>query len=149
MISVKVTRRQPGGDILDRIEQALDGPKTVAVGFPQDQAEGGIIERAIYNEFGTSRGIPERSFFRNAMQENRAAYRSLMRSEAKKIMRGEGTTRRALERLGIASQGHIQQSIVDLRSPANSPATVAAKGSSNPLIDTGEMRAAVTFIVET
>jgi len=147
MISVKVKRRQPGGDILDRIEQALDGPKTVKVGFPQEQSEGDQVQIATWNEFGNSR-IPERSFFRNAMQEHKAAYRSLMRSEAKKIMRGEGTTRRALERLGIASQGHVQQSIVDLRSPANSPATVAAKGSSNPLIEDGEMRQSVTYLVE-
>ena len=148
MISVKVKRRQPGGDILDRMENALDGPRTVKVGFPQEKAEAGIISRAVHQEFGTSRGIPERPFMRFSNEQNKGAYRSINRSNAKKIMRGEMTMRRALDLLGIAAQGHIQQSIVDLRSPANSPATVKAKGSSNPLIDTGEMRQAVTYLVE-
>ena len=147
MISVKVKRRQPGGDILDRIEQALDGPKTVKVGFPAGEVESDQVQIATWNEFGNSR-IPERSFFRNAMQENKGAYRSLNRSEAKKIMRGQGDMRRALQRLGLLAQGHVQQSIVDLRSPPNAASTIAKKGSSNPLVDEGQLRQSVTFMIE-
>jgi hypothetical protein len=33
-------------------------------------------------------------------------------------------------------------------SPPNSPVTVALKGSSKPLIDSGEMRGAVTYKVD-
>ena len=148
MIKASVERRQPGGDILERIEQALAGPKTVKVGFVAGAADQGAIDKAIWNEFGTSRGIPERPFFRSAMADNRPAYRSLMRSEAKKIMRAETDMRRTLSRLGLVAQGHVQQSIVELDIPPNSPATIKAKGSSNPLVDTGEMRQSVTFQVE-
>lgn len=148
MISAKTKRRQPRGDVLGKVSRALTGPETVKVGFPYEKSESGIINRAIFNEFGTSRGVPERPFFRNAMKENKSAYKSLMRFEAKKIMQGQSDMRRALERLGLVAQGHIQQSIVGMRSPANSPVTVAAKGSSNPLIDTGEMRQSVTYVVE-
>ncbi|MEF2551313.1 hypothetical protein VQ042_08035 [Aurantimonas sp. A2-1-M11] len=50
-----------------------------------------------------------------------------------------------LSRLGILAQGHVQQEITALRSPPNAPSTIRQKGSSNPLIHTGAMRAAVTF----
>lgn len=32
--------------------------------------------------------------------------------------------------------------------PANSPATIAKKGSANPLIDTGDLRKAITYVVK-
>ena len=53
----------------------------------------------------------------------------------------------ALRKLGIKAQGDIRAEITFLQSPPNS-ITVELKGSSNPLIDSGEMRAAVTFKVE-
>ena len=39
----------------------------------------------------------------------------------------------------------IQQSIRQLRTPPNSPLTIAMKGSSNPLINTGKLRNSVDF----
>jgi hypothetical protein len=41
--------------------------------------------------------------------------------------------------------GDIQHEITVLRHPPNAPATIRAKGSSKPLIDTGEMRQSVTY----
>ena len=55
----------------------------------------------------------------------------------------------ALARLGIQAADDIRSEITSLSLPANSPVTIAIKGSSNPLIDTGEMRAAVTHQVST
>jgi len=53
-----------------------------------------------------------------------------------------------VQKLGIRVQGDVQASITSLTSPANSPVTIKRKRSSKPLIDTGEMRQAVTFKVE-
>lgn len=50
-----------------------------------------------------------------------------------------------LNQLGLTAQASVQQYIVDLRTPPNAPSTVTAKGSSNPLIDTGELRQSVTY----
>lgn len=144
MITAKVQRRGNAAEVLERIKANLDGPKTVKVGFIQGQAGADQVAIASYNEFGTSR-IPERPFFRNAMAENKGGYGTLMRADAKKIIAGEQTMDRTLSRLGLKAQGDVQQSIVDLRSPPNAPATIKKKGSSNPLIDTGAMRQAVTF----
>ena len=50
-------------------------------------------------------------------------------------------------RLGEVARGDIVKSINQTNSPANSPITIEAKGSSKPLIDTGFLRANVTFKV--
>lgn len=147
MISAKVQRKGNAAEVLERIRAGLNGPTTVKVGFIAGQAPADQVAIASYNEFGTSR-IPERPFLRNAMAENKASYGALMRTDAKKIVSGEQTMRRTLDRLGLKGQGDVQQSIVDLRNPPNAPSTIKQKGSSNPLIDTGAMRQSVSFKVE-
>jgi len=49
--------------------------------------------------------------------------------------------------IGTNHQGATQRSIIDLRVPPNSPATVAAKKSSNPLVDTGKYVRSITYKV--
>ena len=50
--------------------------------------------------------------------------------------------------IGAYAADVIQQRIVDLKDPPNSPITILLKGSSNPLIDQGHMRQSVTWEVE-
>ena len=82
------------------------------------------------------------------MRDNRGKYRSMLKSYAKRILLGETSLRSSLTTLGIQAQGDIQKEIVSMRSPANSETTVRLKGSSNPLIDSGAMRQAVTWAIE-
>lgn len=56
--------------------------------------------------------------------------------------------RQSLDRLGLMAAGDIQRRIADLRDPPNAASTVDRKGSSNPLIDTGEMRQKVSHKVQ-
>ncbi len=147
MITGRVERKGNAGEVLERIRAAIFGPSTVKVGFIQGEAPADQVAIASYNEFGTSR-IPERPFFRNAMSENKGSYGTLMRNDAKRIVTGEQTMSRTLDRLGLKAQGDVQQSIVDLQSPPNAPATIKAKGSSNPLINTGSLRQSVSFKIE-
>lgn len=127
------------------------------VGFPAGSADGDNIQKAIWNEFGTKGGasgggwggpIPERPFMRNASRNNRAKYMEAMRKSALKLLRSETTLSSVLSKLGILAQGDIQAEITSLSSPANSPTTIALKGSSKPLIDTGAMRGSVTWKVD-
>ena len=76
---------------------------------------------------------------------NRKNYLSALRKSAKKITRGEAAIGQVVSKLGILAKGDIQQSIVDLRDPPNAASTIRAKGSSNPLIDTGEMKNSVDY----
>lgn len=155
MFTVQV-KRKTNTSVLRNIGSALAGPKTVKVGFPAGEADQDNINKAVWNEFGTKGGasgggwggpIPERPFLRNAIRENRGKYRDAMRSSAAKILVGKTGIRTVLSKLGIVAQGDIQAEITSLQSPPNIPVTVALKGSSNPLIDSGEMRGAVTWKV--
>lgn len=85
---------------------------------------------------------------RNAIRDNQASYRDGMKTSAAKLLRGETGLRTVLSKLGIKAQGDIQAEITSLSNPPNSPVTIALKGSSNPLIDSGEMRGAVTWKVD-
>ena len=140
-----------------KLPDNIVGPRKVKVGFPASAASASNIEKAIYNEFGTRGGasgggwggpIPERPFMRNAMRDNRGKYMAAMKTSAAKIIRGETGMLTVLNKLGIAAQGDIQGEITSLTTPPNSPVTIALKGSSNPLIDTGEMRSAVSWKVD-
>lgn len=85
---------------------------------------------------------------RNAMRNNRGKYRAALKTSASKILLGETALGTVLNKLGILAQGDIQAEITSLMSPPNSAVTIALKGSSKPLINTGGMRQAVTWIVE-
>jgi hypothetical protein len=153
MIKAKVTRKKVGKGIAG-LFGAFRGPDTVLVGFPAGEADSGVIERALFNEFGT-KNIPERPALRNAVRSNRTVYRSMMKAEARTILlgavKGHDSAKakiRALKRLGIRAQGDIQSEITSLQTPPNAASTIRQKGSSNPLIDTGEMRKSVTYKVE-
>lgn len=52
------------------------------------------------------------------------------------------------EQLGLVAAASVQQYMVDLRTPPNAPSTIERKGSSNPLIDTGELRQSVTYEIQ-
>lgn len=165
MFSVKIKRGISGSTGLSSTVGVPKGRHAVQVGFPEG-SDATIAQRAVWNHFGTKGGasgggwggpIPERPFLSNAMRDNRDAYRANMTVAAAGILRtivtdgpaaGRAELQKALSKLGILAQGDIQAEITALSSPPNSPVTIALKGSSNPLIDSGEMRQAVTWKIE-
>lgn len=62
-------------------------------------------------------------------------------------LEGGLTPDQTLNQIGAVAAGATQQYITDLQTPPNAPFTIEKKGSSNPLIDTGSMRASVTWKV--
>lgn len=120
----------------------------VRVGFPESKSTRSNIEKAVWNEFGTRRGVPERPFMRNALRNNATIYKKALRASASKILLGDVTLKSVLNKLGALVQGDIQDEITAMREPPNAPQTVKRKRSSKPLIDTGAMRQAVTWVVE-
>jgi len=151
---VRIKRTKVVGNGVAGLKSIPPKPTTVEVGFPAGETDSDVLERAFFNNFGTSR-IPERPFMQNALRDGRAGNRSAMIQGAKTIVRaavmGKDATaaaRQVLRKLGIKVQGDIQEEINALQTPPNAPSTIAQKGSSNPLVDTGELRSSVTFKIK-
>ena len=132
---------------MKRQKRRMKGKRNVAVGFPSGEVSGENLSKAVWQEFGTSRGIPERPFMRSSVTKNKDKYKSQMKAVAKSITSGGLTMEQAMDRLGAGAAADIQAEIVALNTPPNAPSTIARKGSSNPLIDTGAMRQSVTWKV--
>lgn len=137
--------------LVERI-YGLKKPK-VAVGI--FEADGGqphgdevtVADVAAWNEFGTET-IPERSFLRAWFDENIDRAREALHRLMLRVVEGKLTKEQALEQFGLWVQGEIQKRIAQGISPPNAQSTINAKGSSKPLIDTGQLRSSVTFGVD-
>lgn len=142
-VSVKVLK-DIDPKALDRLRQRLVGDnRVVNVGVPEGKREEDgtpVAMIAAVHEFGSpSQGIPERPFLRVAVQRNRQKYVRLNRINLVKMLRGQATIEQALGQLGEMAKGDVQ---TEIRSGVFTPlkeATKKRKGSSRPLIDTGQM----------
>lgn len=104
-----------------------------------------MVVVAAANEFGTET-IEERSFLRSSYDENKAVLNTVIEKELDKILKKESNVKKSLGLIGEWMQSKIQRKITTLRDPPNKPSTIKRKGSSNPLIDTGQMRASVRHV---
>ena len=91
--------------------------------------------------------IPARSFLRATVDENIDALSSLIAKQIDQISDGKQTGQGAAELIGIYMQGLVQKRISDGIAPANKAATIRRKGSSKPLVDTGELKASIVWKV--
>lgn len=120
-------------------------PKSTSAKMHKD-SDLSIAAIGAIHEFGSSDGkIPERSFIRTTIQAKRKDIKKLFHTETKKVIAGTQSVDKMMGKIGVLTSGAIQKTIVDLTDPANAPSTVSAKGSSNPLIDSGQMRQSVTW----
>jgi hypothetical protein len=100
------------------------------------------------HEFGApNAGIPERPWLRPGVRSGSAEMQRLNRVNLIKMLRGQLNPAVALRQLGAMAQGFVQKHIRSGDFTPLKPATIAAKGSSKPLIDTGQMVQSVTFEV--
>lgn len=89
---------------------------------------------ALWNEFGTE-NIPARPFLRRAQARvNERGARIL-----KALMDDGAPLDKALKQIGVMMQGEIKQQITHGTFTPNAPSTIARKGSSRPLVDTGNL----------
>ena len=97
---------------------------------------------AVLNEYGTSK-IPPRPFFRLAIDENQKKWLK----QFKQVVKQGASVEDALNIVGTIMKDDIADSITDLQSPPNAQSTIDAKGSSNPLMNTGFMASSATYKV--
>jgi hypothetical protein len=103
-----------------------------------------VAEVGAFHEFGT-RHIPQRSFIRAWFDEAVASgeIADLLRSQLKLAVAGKLPLDQALERVALKCQASVQKRITKRIPPPLAQSTIDRKGSSVPLIDTGQLRASI------
>ncbi len=96
------------------------------------------------HEFGLG-DMPERSFLRSTFDENKEAYWRSIKTRAGMVLAGRIDIEDTLETLGKRVQADIRDKIHSSVPPELADSTVAAKGSTKTLVDSGQMVQAITF----
>lgn len=92
--------------------------------------------------------IPERAFLRNGYDENKDEVIRKAEALIGDVVGGTMTAEQLFEVVGLLLSGKIKDYATALDSPPNHPFTVKRKGSSNPLVSTGDMIGSITYKVE-
>lgn len=154
MAKSKLTGGKKVNKAIKELEKIAKQKTGVLVGLPKDASpypDGtSVIMVGLTHEFGSSDGkIPERSFLRSALDENKAELLKFWKNgAAKAILTLNKDSEKILALLGQMMQAAVQQKIVNVKSPANAISTVVNKKSSNPLIDTGHMRQSIRWEIK-
>ena len=94
---------------------------------------------ATWMEFGTQT-VPQRSFIRGWADERAAWIAETLRTQFTQVIAGKRPIEQAAERIALAFEGDVKQRILRNIPPPLKPATIARKGSSLALVDTGALR---------
>lgn len=117
-------------------------------GKAEEEHRGGDVtnaELAAIHEFGTE-DIPERSFLRATFYGTRnAELRALTARLCKLVLEGKMNVKRAIGIIGAWGARAVKAEIVAGIDPPLQEATIERKGSSTPLIDTGQLLGAITW----
>lgn len=127
------------------------GGKEIKIGIQGDEEAEykngvSVIDVAIFNEFGTNK-IPSRPFIRQCFAlHSQEAYERLKKA-VDFIERG-GDVDLALGNIGQWYEQRMKHVLTTYAWKPNSQATIKQKGSSKPLIDTGQLRNSIRYKVE-
>ena len=94
--------------------------------------------------------VPPRPVLEPAIEAHKDAISQLFSAVVKAVCKGdEAAANRAMIVCGLAAQNYCRDWFSDPRNgwAPNSPVTIARKGSARPMVDTGTMRKAITYVV--
>lgn len=131
---------------IEKINKSMRGADSVKVGLPKgsnNYPDGtSVIMVGAVHEFGSpTRNIPQRSFLRSTVQEQRRPYKRMFAKLSKMIVGGKITKEKALALIGLQVQTDVRQKITDIKEPP----LVYREG--NPLVDTGHLRQSIVYQV--
>ncbi len=109
-----------------------------------------LIEIAAIHEFGSEEaGIPERSFIRRTFDQRvRTDLIQLQTALAREVVTKGMDPEKALSILGSWGSNEVKNTITeDDIPPPLKQATIDAKGSSKPLVDTGQLKNSISYQV--
>lgn len=134
-------------DLLQRVRECKTG--FVEVGILTGEAEAThdgkltVLDVAEMNEFGL--GVPERSFIRAFFDEYEQEAIQILQNILSTLVQRKITKKQALMQVGLLLVAKCQARIRAHIDPPNSKITEQRKGSSTPLIDTGQLVSSITF----
>jgi hypothetical protein len=114
----------------------------VKVGYPRPSipypdSDATVADVAMWNEFGVPGKIESRPFFRTAWNSFKAGMKDVLKRSIDTFKKGKYA--KSLEFAAIMFANEVQNQITAGSWKANSPKTIARKGSSRPLVDTGKL----------
>lgn len=132
-----------------RIPQIAGAAVTVGVQSDAGAGEDGVplAAKAFWNELGTET-IPERPFMRDTFDQQKGKWGRTADTAISAILSDRFSPKRAFGVLGQMAEDDIKTAIGEGGWTPNAPSTIAQKGSSQPLIDTGAMRQAIRYKVK-
>jgi hypothetical protein len=131
------------------------GKYDIAVGVPAsksargDESELNNAQIAAVNELGSTDGrIPERSFIRSTLTENRNKYARMMGQVARRVSEGQDAPAIALHRVGFIISADVKHKIATGPFIPNAPSTIKRKKSNKPLIDKGQLVQSIDHVIK-
>ena len=143
-----------------RLEKFLEdcGKDCVVVGYQEGrkkytvvdekgkQEEVDMVDVAMFNELGTSK-IPARPFLKNSVDMYEREIGEFVDQQVGQALDNDSDAQELLKKLGAYHVGLIQRSILDGEYVPNAPYTIEKKGSSKPLVDTGQLLQSPHYII--
>lgn len=148
-----IHKKYAGGvkGLLERIA-ALGDPK-VYIGIPSSTnarqgASNNATIAAVHEMGAPSRGIPARPFLIPTMQNNADKYTMLMAQGFRNALQDKEKAAEVYEKIGLVASSDVKDYIVSGQFVPLKQSTIDRKGSSKPLIDTGELRNSISYEVK-
>lgn len=125
------------------------GPQEETFGPEKPKAVSALTvgDIAEIHEYGLGNN-PERSFIRAWVDENPGKIKVAMTRLMVSVVKGKRDKGQALDAFGLWAVGQMQKRIASGIAPPLTAATILKKGSTIPLIDTGQLRASITYQVK-
>ena len=147
-----IHKKYAGGvkGLLERIA-ALGEPK-VYIGIPSSTnarqgASNNATIAAVHEMGAPSRNIPARPFLIPTVQNNADKYTNLMAQGFRNALQDKEKAAEVYEKIGLVASSDVKDYIVSGQFVPLKQSTIDRKGSSKPLIDTGELRNSISYKV--
>lgn len=105
-----------------------------------------MAEIAMFNELGTENS-PPRPFLRMTVDENKEKINQFVETQTKRIAQG-ASAEQCMKQMGAFGVSLVQEKIGNGTFTPLKESTIKAKGSDKPLIDTGQMRQSVHYVIK-
>lgn len=105
-----------------------------------------VVDVAIWNEYGTAR-IPPRPFIRQCYALHSEQAFKLLKQAVLQVSNGM-TVEMAVGRVGLWYENQLKRTLRTYPWQPNAASTVLRKGSSKPLVDTGQLVNSIRYEVQ-